>query len=227
MLSAMASAGQQCGAAPHSGFVGESIPESVEHKGLGTPATRAGIIEKLVRGGYVRRQQRQLVPTEKGLNLIAVLPEAVKSPALTAEWEEKLLHIERGQLDAAMFMEGIAALTHGLVQEHTAANPEYAGLFASAAYGEVVGICPRCGKTVRENKKGFVCENRACGFAMWKDNRFFAAKKKALDKKAASALLKEGRVFMPGLYSEKTGKTYDAHILLADTGKYVNFKLEF
>jgi DNA topoisomerase-3 len=205
----------------------EDAPEDAERKGLGTPATRAGIIEKLVKSGFAERKQKSLIPTKKGTDLIAVLPDAVKSPLLTAEWEHRLKEIERGQLDAAGFMEGIAELTRGLVKDHAAANPEYAGLFAAPASGEVAGVCPRCGKPVRESKKAFSCEDRACGFILWKDNMFLAAKKKALDKKTVAALLKEGRVFMSGLYSEKTGKTYDAFILLEDTGKYVNFKLAF
>ncbi len=124
-------------------------------------------------------------------------------------------------------MEGIAEMTRALVSEHAAPDPECAGLFAVPASGEIAGTCPRCGKPVRENKKAFACEDRACGFILWKDNKFFAAKKKTLDKKTAAALLKDGRVFMSGLYSEKTGKSYDAFVLLEDTGKYANFKIEF
>ena len=87
---------------------------------------------------------------------------------------------------------------------------------------------PRCGAPVFEGKKGFFCGNRECSFALWKDNRFFSSKKKSITKSVAAALLKEGRISMSGLYSEKTGRTYDAEVILDDTGgKYVNFKLEF
>jgi len=198
-----------------------------EKRGLGTPATRAAVIEKLVKSGVVERKKKQLHPTVKATNLIAVLPDVLTSPALTAEWEEKLGQIEADELSDSDFMGSIAAMTRELVAAHTAPDAEHAALFARKPEGEVVGLCPRCDGSVYENKKGFCCEHRACGFALWKDNRFFAAKRKALDKKTAAALLSEGRVFFSDLYSEKTGKTYGAAILLEDTGKYANFKLEF
>jgi len=206
----------------------KDMPEDAERKGLGTPATRAGIIEKIVKTGCAERKGRQLRSTQKGVNLIAVLPETVKSPMLTASWEEQLKQVERGGLSSGAFMDGITEMTAGLVKDNSASNPEYASLFGSPVQqGEVLGSCPRCGGSVREGKKGFFCEKR-CGFVLWKDNRFFTAKKKQLDKKTAAALLKEGRVFLSGLYSEKTGKTYDATVVLDDTGgKWVNFKLEF
>jgi len=206
----------------------EDMPEDAERKGLGTPATRAGIIEKLVKSGFVERKKKQLLPTQKGVNLIAVLPDPVKSPQLTAEWEHKLKRIERGELDDKAFMVDIAAMTLGLVKTHSAPDQAHASLFARKPMGDAVGSCPRCGGLVYENNKGFCCGDRSCGFALWKDNKFFTIKKKQLDKKTAAALLKKGRVFMSGLYSEKTGKTYDATIVMEDTGgKYVNFKLEF
>ena len=128
------------------------------------------------------------------------------------------------------FMEQIADLSRTLVKEHTAPEKRFSGLFPDAKRngGEAVGTCPRCGGTVYEGKKRFFCDNRDCAFALWKDNKFFSGKKKSITKSVAAALLKEGRVSMSGLYSEKTGKTYDAVVLLDDTGgKYVNFKLEF
>lgn len=205
----------------------DNAAEDAERKGLGTPATRAGIIEKLIKSGFVERKKKNLVPTQKGVNLIAILPNTIKSPLLTAQLEHRLLEIERGRIAPDSFMEGIADMTRTLVAGHTEPAPEYAGLFAVPASGDIAGACPRCGKPVRENKKAFSCEDRACGFVLWKDNKFFAAKKKTLDKKTAAALLKDGRVFMSGLYSEKTGKNYDAFIVLEDTGKYANFKIEF
>jgi len=205
----------------------EDMPDDAERKGLGTPATRAGVIERLVKSGFVERKKKQLTPTEKGVNLIAVLPDTVKSPLLTAEWEHKLGRIEKGELDDKVFMTDIAAMTLALVKSHPVPDAEHAALFARKPEGESTGICPRCGGSIYENKKGFCCESRACGFALWKDNRFFSAKRKTLDKKTAAALLSEGRVFFSDLYSEKTGKTYAATILLDDTGEFVNYKLDF
>lgn len=204
------------------------IPDA-ERKGLGTPATRAGIIEKIVKTGFVERKNKQLLPTEKGVNLIGILPKMIKSPALTAEWEAKLKQVEHGELPASGFMDGIVELTDGLIKGASA--PE-AGQNPFRSGREPVGVCPRCGKPVYEGKKGFYCsgykDTPPCGFALWKDDRFFTSKKKELTKKTAAALLKDGRVSMTGLYSRKTGKSYDAVVVLDDTGgKYVNFKLNF
>ena len=206
------------------------MPEDAERKGLGTPATRAATLEKLVSAGFVQRKKKQLIPTEKGTNLILVLPDNIKSPMLTAEWESMLKQVERGGVPAKDFMDGIADMIRALVREHAAPEERFAGLFPDAKENgrEAVGTCPRCGGTVYEGKKGFFCDNRDCSFALWKENKFFSGKKKTITKPVAAALLKEGRVSVSGLYSEKTGKTYDAVVLLDDTGgKYVNFRLEF
>ena len=208
----------------------EDMPDDAERKGLGTPATRAATLEKLVSAGFVQRKKKQLIPTEKGRNLIAVLPDNIKSPILTAEWESMLKQVEHGELSATSFMDQIADMSRTLVKEHTAPEERFADLFPSSreTSHEAVGVCPRCGAPVYEGKKGFFCDNRECSFALWKDNRFFSSKKKSITKSVAAALLKEGRISMSGLYSEKTGKTYDAEVILDDTGgKYVNFKLEF
>lgn len=208
----------------------EDMPEDAERKGLGTPATRAATLEKLVSAGFVQRKKKQLISTEKGRNLIAVLPDNIKSPILTAEWESMLKQVEHGELSATSFMDQIADMSRTLVKEHTAPEKRFADLFPSSreTAHEAVGVCPRCGAPVYEGKKGFFCDNRECSFALWKDNRFFSSKKKSITKSVAAALLKEGRISMSGLYSEKTGKTYDAEVILDDTGgKYVNFKLEF
>lgn len=208
----------------------EDMPDDAERKGLGTPATRAATLEKLVSAGFVQRKKKQLIPTEKGRNLIAVLPDNIKSPILTAEWESMLKQVEHGELSATTFMDQIADMSRTLVKEHTAPEERFADLFPSSreTAQEAVGVCPRCGAPVYEGKKGFFCDNRECSFALWKDNRFFSSKKKSITKSVAAALLKEGRISMSGLYSEKTGKTYDAEVILDDTGgKYVNFKLEF
>lgn len=208
----------------------EDMPDDAERKGLGTPATRAATLERLVSAGFVQRKKKQLIPTEKGRNLIAVLPDNIKSPILTAEWESMLKQVEHDELSATSFMDQIADMSRTLVKEHTAPEERFADLFPSSkgTVHEAVGVCPRCGAPVYEGKKGFFCDNRECSFALWKDNRFFSSKKKSITKSVAAALLKEGRISMSGLYSEKTGKTYDAEVILDDTGgKYVNFKLEF
>ena len=207
----------------------ENMPEDAKRKGLGTPATRAATLEKLVAVGFVERKKKQLLPTEKGVNLITVLPDNIKSPLLTAEWESRLKQVEHGDVSADVFMDGIADMNRELVKAHTAPEEQFTKLFAAGRKDrEAVGTCPRCGASVYEGQKGFFCENRDCAFALWKDNRFFSSKKKSITKTVAAALLKEGRISMSGLYSEKTGRTYDAVVVLDDTGgKYVNFKLEF
>lgn len=207
----------------------EDMPEDVERKGIGTPATRAGILEKLIKTELAERKgdkkTKHLLPTHKGVSLITILPEAIQSPQLTAEWEEKLKLIERGELSADAFMQGITDMTDTLVKTYEVIKDGNV-LFPSDR--EAIGICPRCGGNVVENKKGFSCENRECGFALWKENRFFTAKKKTLTKAVATELLKSGKVKLTGCFSEKTGKNYDATVLLDDTGgKYVNFKMEF
>lgn len=138
--------------------------------------------------------------------------------------------MERGELDPEEFMKGIADMSSHLVETHSAPKEEFAGLFPDTKRNrrEAVGTCPRCGAPVYENKKGFSCDNRECTFMLWKENRFFSSKKKSITKAVAAALLKEGRVFISGLYSEKTGRTYNADVVMEDTGdKYVNFRLEF
>lgn len=207
----------------------EDMPEDAERKGLGTPATRAGILEKLVKTGLAERKNKQLLPATKGVNLITVLPEVLKSPMLTAEWEHRLKLVERSGLSDAEFISEITALTAGLVKDNAVPNSAFAKLFPPpvGGHGEPVGVCPRCGAAVREGKKSFYCENRDCGFALWRDSRFFVAAKKELTREIAAVLLTNGRVSLSGLYSKKTGKTYRATVVLEDTGKYVNFKLEF
>ena len=142
------------------------MPEDAERKGLGTPATRAATLEKLVSAGFVQRKKKQLIPTEKGTNLILVLPDNIKSPMLTAEWESMLKQVERGEVSAEAFMEGIADMSRALVKNHTAPEERFAGLFPDAKGNgcEAVGTCPRCGGTVYEGKKGFFCDNRDCSF---------------------------------------------------------------
>ena len=206
----------------------EDMPEEAERKGLGTPATRAAIIEKLVATGFVERKRAKkavsLVPAHTGVSLITVLPEQLQSPLLTAEWEYRLQQVERGELSPDEFMTGIADMLTELVKTYQVISGAEV-LFPSGR--EIIGKCPRCGGEVSESKKGFFCEKNDCRFGLWRDNKFFAAKRAALTKKVAAALLAGGRVKLTGLYSEKTGGTYDATAVLEDTGESVRFRLEF
>ena len=206
----------------------EDMPDDAERRGIGTPATRAAILEKLVDTGLVERKKAKkitnLLPTQAGSSLVAVLPEALQSPLLTADWEYRLGQVERGELSPEDFMEGIAAMVKELVNTYQPV-PGADVLFPSDR--EAVGPCPRCGGAVVENKKGFFCENRECRFVLWKDSKFFTAKKKTLTKTIAAALLNKGRVKLTGCFSEKTGKTYDAMVVLEDDGARANYKLVF
>ena len=206
----------------------EDMPDDAERRGIGTPATRAAILEKLVDTGLVERKKAKkitsLLPTQAGSSLVAVLPEALQSPLLTADWEQRLGQVERGELSPEDFMEGIAAMVKELVNTYQPV-PGADVLFPSER--ESVGSCPRCGGAVVENKKGFFCENRECRFVLWKDSKFFTAKKKTLTKAVAAALLNKGRVKLTGCFSEKTGKTYDATVVLEDDGARANYKLVF
>lgn len=203
----------------------EDMPEEAERKGLGTPATRAAILEKLVQMGFVQRKGKQLVPTKDGINLAVVLPESLTSPVLTAEWENRLTEIAKGNADPDEFMAEIEAQVRQLVKTYSCISADKQNLFQSERV--IIGKCPRCGENVYEGKKNFYCGNRGCQFVMWKNGRFFEQRKKAFTPKIAAALLKNGKAKVKGLYSEKTGKTYDATVLLADTGgKYVNYRVE-
>ena len=204
--------------------------ESVERTGLGTPATRAATIEKLVKSGFVERKKKQLLPTEKGLALSWAMPDQLKSAKLTAEWEDRLGAVERGELAPEDFMAGITAMLTGLVRSYRNVAVAPSPLSDSGRAG--IGKCPRCGKNVVEGKKSFYCEgyhdNPSCGFALWKNDRFFTSKRKELTKKIAASLLKTGRAAVTGLFSEKKGVFYDATVVLNDDGgKFVRFKLEF
>ena len=216
LLSAMETAGK------------DDMPEEAERKGLGTPATRAGILEKLVATGFLERKKNkktvQLMPSKDAVSLITVLPEQLQSPLLTAEWEYRLGEIERGELAPEDFMAEITAMLKELVETYQVIKgTEY--LFSPPR--EVVGKCPRCGGEVAELQKGFFCQDESCNFAIWKNNKWWSMKKKQPTKAIVAALLNNGRTRVTGLYSEKSGKTYDATVVLEDTGQYVNFKLEF
>ena len=214
LLSAMENAGK------------DDIPDEAERKGLGTPATRAAIIEKLVAAGFVERKGKNLIPTQDGINLFSILPEPLTSPMLTAEWEQQLTEIAKGAASPDTFLDGIRDMVRTLISDHSQVSEEGRTLFAPERAS--VGICPRCGKPVYEGKKNFACSDRSCGFVLWKDDRFWTSRKKVLTAKMAADLLKKGRVQVKGMWSEKKGVAYDAAVLLDDTGeKYVHYKLEF
>ena len=214
LLSAMENAGK------------EDMPDEAERKGLGTPATRAAIIEKLVSGGFVERKGKNLIPTKAGVNLVTVLPELLTSPKLTADWEQRLNEVAKGQASPEDFMDGIEAMAAELVRKYSHISENGQKLFQPEK--ETVGLCPRCGKPVYEGKKNFACSDRACQFVMWKNDRFWTSRRKEMTRKMAADLLKKGRTSVKGMWSEKKGSTYDAVVILDDTGgKYVNFKLEF
>ena len=214
LLSAMETAGN------------EEFDDDTEKKGLGTPATRAGIIEKLVKSGFIERKGKSLVPTKDGNNLVCVLPEQITSPSMTAEWENTLMQIERGNADADKFIVGIVDMTASLVKAYPFLSDAEASRFESGK--EVIGKCPRCGSPVYVGKGNFYCSSKECSFCMWEDNKFFASKKKKLTKKIATELLDKGWCRVKGLYTPKKPQLYDAIIRLDDTGgKYVSFKMEF
>ena len=203
----------------------EDIDPDAERKGLGTPATRAAVIEKLVKGGFVERKGKQLLPTKDGINLVCVLPDTLTSPQLTAEWENNLTQIAKGKADPAVFMEGIEDMARELVKTYPFLSDDKAQMFKPER--EALGSCPRCGSPVYEGKKNYYCSNKECIFTMWKNDHFFEERKVAFTPKIAAALLKSGKVNVKKLYSPKTGKTYDGTIVLADTGgKYVNYRIE-
>ena len=212
LLSAMERAGNE-----------ETDPDA-ERRGLGTPATRAAIIEKLVKGGFVERKGKQLIPTKSGIELVCVLPEVLTSPQLTADWENNLTQIAKGNADPDSFMTGIETMTRELVSTYPFLSDKEKERFKEEK--PVIGKCPRCGADIYEGRKNYYCANKDCAFTMWKNDRFFEERKVTFSPKIAAALLKDGKAKVRKLYSPKTGKTYDGTILLADTGgKYVNYRI--
>ena len=212
MLSAMEHAGS------------EETDEDAERRGLGTPATRAAVIEKLIKGGFIERKGKQLLPTKDGINLVCVLPDSLTSPSLTAEWENTLTQIAKSKSDPAVFMCGIEDMARELVKTYPFLSDKDKARFQSEK--TVIGKCPRCGCDVFEGKKNYYCSSKECSFAMWKNDRFFEERKTAFTPKIAAELLKSGKAKVKKLYSQKTGKTYDGTVLLADTGgKYVNYRV--
>ena len=207
----------------------KDAPEDAERKGLGTPATRAGTLEKLVDVGFVVRKGEQkaktLYPTEKAAALIAVLPENLRSPMMTAQWEQRLKRIEHGQEEAVGFMDDIVRMVTELVQSAQPV-PDAQKLFPSDRPS--VGTCPCCGAAVTETAKGFFCESRICRFGIWKDNRFFAQIGQSVNKSVVEALIRDGAAKLKGLRSKKTGRRYDATLkMMCGEQGVPRFQMEF
>ena len=204
----------------------DSMPEGVERQGIGTPATRAATIEKLVQKGFLERKGNKktkvLLPTDKGKALITVMPEEIQSPEMTADWETKLLQIERGEMEPETFMTEIKEMISSLVTTTEAAKGANALM-----KNKIIGVCPNCGKPVVEREKGWFCENRECRFVLWKDNAFLKRLGKRMDAHVADKLLRDGRVRLKDCKSAK-GKTYNATVLLGtEPDGRSKFSLEF
>ena len=207
----------------------EDMPEEAERRGIGTPATRAATIEKLVQKGFLAREgggkAKHLIPSEKGRTLIAAMPEQLKSPAMTAEWETKLTQIEKGQYAPEQFMEEIESMMKTLVNQYVNV-PNAPARAASGA--PVVGTCPHCGSEVAEREKGFFCASHECRFVIWKDNAFFNRLGKRPTRQVVDKLLRDGRARLKDCKSQRTGKTYNASVLMTtEADGRAKFSLEF
>lgn len=207
----------------------DEMPEEAERKGLGTPATRAGIIEKLVRIGFLERQgdkkAKYLIPTHKGTALVTVMPEQIQSASMTADWEEKLMLIERSDYAGDDFMQEIIDMVTSLVKTYEKVK---GAEVLMPKDGTPLGKCPVCGKPVTERPKSYSCSDRECKFALWKNDRFFAAIGKSMNSTVAKQLLTSGKVKLKGCVSAKTGKKYDATVWMNvdENGKY-QFSMDF
>lgn len=199
-------------------------------KGIGTPATRANIIEQIIKNGFIVREKKNLIPTQKAYVLMELLPEEIKSPELTAAWELKLEEVNSGNISDEEFLEDIKKFISDIVKE---ASNNIKADAVKVVDKEIVGKCPRCKEksednNIYESKVNFYCEKgKECNFTIWKNNKLFENGKKKLTKQIVSEMLKSGMVLVEGMTSPKTGKKYDANIILKDTGKYVNFEMEF
>ena len=207
----------------------DTMPEEAERRGIGTPATRAATIEKLVQKGFLAREgggkAKHLIPSEKGRTLIAAMPEQLKSPAMTAEWETKLTQIEKGQYAPEQFMEEIESMMKTLVNQYASTPNAPAKAVPDAP---VVGSCPHCGSEVAEREKGFFCASRECRFVIWKDNAFFARLGKRPTRQVVDKLLRDGRARLKDCKSQRTGKTYNASVLMTtEADGRAKFSLEF
>ena len=202
----------------------KETPVDAERRGLGTPATRAATIEKLVTGGFAARVRGRLVPTGAGASLVTVLPDVLRSPLLTAEWEHRLKMVERGELDAGLFLNDIEHMVRGLVANYQPVA-EASILFPTGRVA--VGKCPRCGGVVSEAKNGYFCESLDCKFGLWRDNKFLAAKRISLTRALAAELLEKGRVHLDEIYSQRMDKYYPGDLILHDNGERATYYLSF
>lgn len=203
----------------------KEFDSETEKKGLGTPATRASIIEKLVASGYAQRKGKQILPSAEGQELVKVMPEYLKSAVMTAEWENQLLMMEKGQITDAQFMGEITSLVGKILEVCRDIPEEERRRFQTAR--EVIGKCPVCGSDIFEGKQNFYCSNRQCDFALWKENRFLGSMEKNLDKKMAKELLVKACTHVKGLYSRKKDMKFDADLLLTLEDGKPRFHLEF
>ena len=203
----------------------KEFDSETEKKGLGTPATRASIIEKLVSSGYAQRKGKQILPSTEGKELVKVMPEYLKSAVMTAEWENRLLMMEKGQITDTQFMGEITSLVRKILEVCREIPEEERRRFQTAR--EVIGKCPVCGCDVFEGKQNFYCSNRQCDFALWKENRFLGSMEKNLDKKMAKELLDKACTHVKGLYSKKKDMKFDADLLLTLEDGKPRFHLEF
>lgn len=206
----------------------DEMPEEAERKGIGTPATRAGIIEKLVQKGFIERKGdkkvKYLIPTDKGVALITVMPEQIQSPSMTADWEEKLVRIERRDYEAEAFMKEIEEMVTSLVKTYEVVK----GADVLMSKNTVIGKCPHCGNEVIERQKGWFCANRECRFVLWKDNGYFNHIGKRLTTHIVDQLLRDGRAKLKDCKSKKTGKNYNATVLLTtEADGRAKFQMEF
>lgn len=210
----------------------DEMPDEVERKGIGTPATRAGIIEKLVQKGFIERRgdkkSKHLVSTDKGDALVTVVPEQIQSPSLTADWEEKLLEIERGNYDSETFMAEISSMITGLVKNYEAVKGADTLLPSREKAGKVIGSCPSCGSDIAEMQKGWFCTGKNCKFAIWRDNNYFKKLGKKMTPQLAEQLIRKGSAPLKNCRSARTGKTYNATVLISSgqNGEAV-FSLQF
>lgn len=203
----------------------KEFDSETEKKGLGTPATRASIIEKLVSSGYAQRKGKQILPSTEGKELVKIMPEYLKSAVMTAEWENQLLMMEKGQITDTQFMGEITSLVRKILEVCREIPEEERRRFQTAR--EVIGKCPVCGCDVFEGKQNFYCSNRQCDFALWKENRFLGSMEKNLDKKMARELLDKACTHVKGLYSKKKDMKFDADLLLTLEDGKPRFHLEF
>ena len=208
----------------------DDVTDEAERKGLGTPATRADIIEKLVRDGFVKREKKQMIPTDDGVKLITVLPDVVKSPKLTADWENALTLVAKGEYPAEQFMNGIRNMVTDLVKTYNGVGEENRNMFGS---NDALGKCPKCGGDVIRGKYGLYCSEK-CGMSI---GRAFG---KELTEEQVKDLLEGKKIFVEGIKSKKGG-TYNAYLIpdgvreypytkkdgSQATGYEYNFKMEF